>query len=678
MAAVIRDYAPESDAESVAEFFNAQRYGPVLVGHRLTSSSLARVLEERDVRLLMLAEQGGRIVGTIGFARVSGRRVAGDDELFAGMFLIAPSHRSGFLAGQLFTESFARLVTSGIRALRLEVDPSNMKAFPLYVRVGFRAVAGLRPDEDGYVELVSTLPGVTAELLEAFADYPEVRRSLPRFGWRALPASRQSITDGVDHGADGRATISYGFQVGKLLVEAVTDVADHRIIRVTVDGVEDRRFPKDRPERVPADAPPGRAIGEFVANVDRHGTLHVRHPRHRGTVHSEPFPVDSTTPVGARRPSDRPVRITETEDGWLAEHAGIRRVVTLLPGGMSVRTSGAGAVRSVLTPGLRVREASIVTAAVPRRSEHDVRGRWPVDLTDFEAVADDFAAYPLQGSCAGWADGGSGLCVSVTGTSEGTARLEGPGLLLRSNEGALAYELSLTEGSARQRDQAPRPAAVPVVWREGKRGGRPVLVGEAGDAAVTVAPDHGLVEWALAGRTLLEGAFPSARSVGPLSGVGAALWAAVLGTRADADQGVCWTLADERLPFTTSRGPGWSISLLDDGSMAVVARLVEAPPDAEIAICLLAPGHPPAIGLEAADGRMIEAVCSDGPWRTWTRRVRIPVAAGGYVDIAPIEGDVPEILVRATRSGVLLTMLTVAESDRPSSWRLALEQGALA
>ncbi|GIT78810.1 hypothetical protein LLS1_04790 [Leifsonia sp. LS1] len=683
MPTEIRIFDPALDADAVAAFFNAQKYGPVDRGFPLTAEALLRIVRERDVRLLMIAEQAGRIVGTVGYARVSGRRASREDELFAGMFLIAPSHRSGFLAGQLFTESFSHLIAAGVRSLRVEVDPANKKAFPLYVRVGFRAIDGMRPDEDGYVELVSVLPGVVADLLDAFAEHDGVEKVLPKLDWRTLAASRQGLHNGVRREDSCRIFVDYEFRIGKMRAEVVADAQNARTVLVKIDGVTDPRFQgQGTVETHSAAEEPSEVLAfrGFTLEINRWGTITLRHPRHLGPLFVVPFPVDASAPLGMRRPVEMAVTTTSLDGGWISENDGARREVRLVDGAIRFRSVllGAAPLRESPRPGLRVAEIHQNRPGSSERGGHLIRGIWPVDLTDFEGVGDAVTVSELAEADLEWIDQGIGLRMRLAGHDDGMVRVEGPGLLVTAARTELSYTLMPDVLPPNASPLTPASTDIPLAWRESRRGGAAVVVGSdaAGQVSIVIAPDHGLVQWMYCGVQIIDSAFPSARVFGPLAGVSAAVWVSLLGDRSHIDRGAEWALADERVPFTTSRKDGWTAVPLDDGSLALVVRAPEIASEPETAVFLVAPGRPATVRIEEASGKWVDLPCDGRSWRTWTRRLRIPLPGGATLGVSPLEGENAEILVRSTPGGVICTMLTTTPSGGGRSvWRLDHDAG---
>lgn len=176
MAVETRLYTPR-DAPELAAFLRRNGYGPASQGRELDADALERVLLERCVTDLFIGVSNGAICGTLAFGLGSGRRTCGPFERFAGLYVVDAQHRNTLLPGRLFRDAFTQVIDrGGLRSLRIEANPANRRAFPLYLRAGFRALPDARPDEDGYVELVSHLPAVAEDLFTANSMLSDARR----------------------------------------------------------------------------------------------------------------------------------------------------------------------------------------------------------------------------------------------------------------------------------------------------------------------------------------------------------------------------------------------------------------------------------------------------------------------------------------------------------------------
>jgi ribosomal protein S18 acetylase RimI-like enzyme len=278
---LIREYNPATDAAGLAAHFVRSGYGPHHGLSKLGAESMAAVLTERAPELFMVAVDDDDIIGCIGFMRGSGRRVTRDGELFAGLFVLDPRHRNSMLAGNLFVKSFEKLVAGGTRAMRIEANPTNKKAFPLYLRVGFRARPDARADEDGYVELVSHLPGVIGDLLRSNAG-DELIDVLPKFSWRNAGAGRDATpTSGVSIQADGAAVVSYDLSAGdfKLRADINMDSGATLGYDVVAGTIQELQLHEGLDRHEPAEVAAVRDLGQGItAEVDALGSVRDLRP----------------------------------------------------------------------------------------------------------------------------------------------------------------------------------------------------------------------------------------------------------------------------------------------------------------------------------------------------------------------------------------------------------------
>ncbi|WP_314451356.1 GNAT family N-acetyltransferase [uncultured Microbacterium sp.] len=677
MPADIRELAGEDDLDAVADFFARSGYGPP--GRPVTGAELGRVFRERGVRLFLVAEDRGRIVGTIGYAVMSGRRVAPPGHLFAGMFVIAPHHRAGMLAGRLFTESFERLVASGVRGLRVEVDPANSRAFPLYVRVGFRALDGMTPDEEGYVELVSVLPGVTADLLSNGVAWTGGSVSGSSRNWRSIRSARaQSVDSGIVRLAGGAHALRYDFELPGKLISATGRVDDASIVSLSVNGAPAPAFtpPTTRAATDRARRVYSREVGTFTVALDDHGTLVVSHPRHVGSVLVDPHPVASGSCAGSRRPLTRRVQVAATDDGWRVDDGRVTRVVGFSASGIRIAATSAIGGELVSYPWMGLRAASLALSLGDDHAHvaHAVRGRWPLDLVDFEAVADADSAWPAQGAVISWSDAFSGVTVRAKSLHARIARLEGWHLARLAGEKTVGYELSLAASERLPPEYVGERGRTIDTWRRSRRGLADVLQATADAGTVTVAPEAGLVEWNVDGVPVLSSTFPSRKRIGPLTTVSAALWACAQPDRSDADQGAVWPTDAARLPFRP-RGDGLGWTLVSFGSPTDLGVSVTATADgrADETVVSVALASVNRVRLADPATGEVDLEVLPGPWRTWTRSASFRTNTG-WLHLTPERAVHPEILIRSTAQGLMIAAFSrIAPELAAAVWRLRWE-----
>lgn len=678
MPAEIRELTRDDDLDRVADFFARTGYGPA--GGATTGASLDGVFRERGMRLFLVAEERGKIVATIGYAAMSGRRVAPPGQLFAGMLVIAPSHRTGMLAGRLFSDSFERLVASGIRGLRVEVDPANTRALPLYVRVGFRALNGMVPDEEGYVELVSVLPGVTTDLMTNAAAWTGRSLSVGQRNWRSIRGSRaQSVDSGIVRRPGGTDAIRYDFELPGVVISATGRVDDATLVAISVNGSPASGFVSAVEKHVPpARILRSRAIGAFTVTIDDRGTLVVSHPAHLGSVVEDPHPVASGSSAGPRRPGCRPVQVDVGGESWRVDDGDVQRVVEFLPAGVRVTATNQSSSDVVGFPwmGLRVARLALSVGGSEVCAAHAVRGRWPVDLVDFEASADATSSWPAEGTKVVWSDGFSGVTVEATRLRGRAARLEGWHLVRLSGEGTVGYDLALTAFERADAERSEHGGRVIATWQRSRRALTDVLRATTDAGTVTVAPQKGLVEWSRDGFMMVSSPFPSSRTVGPFSTVSTALWVCAQPDRTDLDHGAAWPTDDTRVPFQTpgeSGGAGWSLLTFEGTPDLGVRVSAIAEERRREAVVFLALAKAKRITIADSGGGRIDLDVSPEPWRTWTREASFQTD-NGWLHLEPVLGASPEILIRSTPQGVMAAAYSRLSAEPTTTvWRFRWE-----
>ncbi|TFD19182.1 GNAT family N-acetyltransferase [Cryobacterium sp. TMS1-13-1] len=681
--ATIRSFET-SDAENVAQFYNKHGLGSVTHGIPLTGATLLATIREEDVRLLVIAEQYGSIVGTLGYARMSGRRVSGPAELFATMFLVEPSLRAGFLVGQLFADSFARFSQLGVRTLRVEVDPANRRAFPLYVRIGFRNIGFSRADEDGYMELVNHLPGVASTLSNLELSPQKSEAPNPQYTARTLKdARRQTLTSGVVTTDSGQTTITYELQIDSHAILATVDAVTGQIMSINVDGTSDPRY-TDQTKFSVCDTPTvlSRTMGEFtVSLVESQGALSVWHPRHLGPLMIDPFPVADSVPAGSRRPAASLVTTTVTTSGWISTDGRVTRVIEVGNGMVTASVSHCFGADVTVYPwsGFRSAELSLHIDGQQVRSAHSIRGIWPPDVTDFESAADEDFAYRADGLRLQWFDRRTGIGLEFEAGSPGSIRIEGPHLARIAGASVHSYKfIPFVEAELSPRDLTVVPKSIASGnWERARVSGLDNLrmQDKSSDSSVAVSPSIGMTRWRYRGRNVL--ASQGKHTVGPLTDIASALWVAEQHDRTDPDQGVEWAQHDSDFAFGERLIPGWSVIPSDDFmSLDIeVHGRNESSIARELAVYLLSPWSSNHVEVMVADNEWLLVDYVGTPWRTWVRAFRVPTAAG-YLEVWPLEASHPEILLRADAYGVLATMLgrISASSETTVRWRLTLNE----
>ncbi|MBF4457705.1 GNAT family N-acetyltransferase [Pseudoclavibacter sp. VKM Ac-2867] len=680
MTTRIRPFDAATDADRVARFINDHGTGPAVTGLPLDGASLLASIQETGVRLLLVAESRGAIVGTLAYARMSGRRVAPEGHLFAVMFVVERTLRGGFLVGELFAESFRRFPSLGLRTLRLEVDPANQRAFPLYVRVGFRNVASPRPDEDGYLELVNHLPGISSTLVPGESGL--VGPSGPGSETRSLRAAREeSLTGGVRIDGAGRTLIDYQLRIGTSRIEAVVHGQTGELVSGSVDG-EPAEIPDAEvaPQSRAAHPPLRHEHGGFRAELDvETGTLTVRHRDRLGPVLVDAFPVCGDTPAGVRRPAVTRVSVSQHGGAWTTTSEHLTRVVTVRRGSIELNVTQNCGHLLTASPWSGFRDAELTVSARGRdeRSAHVVRGIWPPEATDFEPAVGPAHTYEALGVRASWHEKHHGIGIDVTGLTSGIWRVEGPHLARISGHGTIAYRIELRDGQQRRMPMpTPTPMPMPTPTPRGPRTRAPhEAEGLTPGGGLDVSAATGLHAWRHRGIHVLESSQPRSRSIGPLNRLPAAAWVARLRDRTTPDHGVEWALHDASFALDGSSGDErrWSVQPNADFSAIDISLSdpTRAPGTDDLAVFVFVPAT--AEHIDFGDGPDAKRLSIAGaPWRTWTRAFRFPTPAGDVL-VEPTDGDHTEVLLRAGPAGVLATLLArPAGEERHARWRLTL------
>ena len=496
---LVRPYRA-GDAPGIAHLYNRYPDGPNRVDRRLDAAMVRTELADRGTALFLVAEQQGRVRGTLGMFHSCGKRAAGPGEVFGDMFFLIPELRGGSAAAHLFVEAVAPLAERGIRTIRLTTDPANRAAYSAYLQAGCSVVGAGTPDEDGAVELVNQVPLLVSLLRKHF---PEVLPpDLPHAElWRRVitgvdgpglvvgsgrALGRPSVRSAVSCGA-AHVAVHADPWTGEVFATAVGDGAVHE-----APCAQDRAVPPD-PSPGPAPAVPGGGVahsgpttvwsGRLRLSLDpADGTVTLHHDGHLGPLLSDPWPVNGPPyATGWRRPAaGRRLEVTSWDDGWtVAERrpGGVLARDSRLWGGSLVQALywtpdapasadsravrdpapvSAPSLRTALTVGLR---SSVLVTGQPRKAVRAPAGRnlWPADATDFAAAGHEVT----PDRRASWWAPYSGLSMTIEWDGGTRARLLSSLLLLLDVTPGCAYRVDVSRGGAQAEGRM--PVAVPGV-----------------------------------------------------------------------------------------------------------------------------------------------------------------------------------------------------------------------
>ncbi|MDR1079055.1 MAG: hypothetical protein LBL55_10465, partial [Propionibacteriaceae bacterium] len=334
----VRRFTP-ADADSLAEMFNRSHYWASAQGGSLSGGQLLEVFAERMMDPIYVGVSGGQVHGSMAFSRSTGRRVCRPLERFAGLYVIDYKYRNSMLGGQLFRDAFQDLVTNtDIRTLRLEVKPANTKALPAYLRAGFRAYPGTRPDEDGYIEMVSHLPGLIADM-RAANNQLAVEELAPKMNIRMMLTGRVVDFDSGVIMVGGRPCVRYPLASGGIKFTADLDLDSGRLVDLVVEkNTTGLVFPTPGP---PPDSGAARVLARqelahgVSATFSSDGSWRLK--RGPEPVLLERWPVlRGVDPPAVRRGDEsKSVRVERIAAGWRATDAAgrIRRTIRFVETG---------------------------------------------------------------------------------------------------------------------------------------------------------------------------------------------------------------------------------------------------------------------------------------------------------------------------------------------------------
>ncbi|MDR1449423.1 MAG: hypothetical protein LBI84_04360 [Propionibacteriaceae bacterium] len=718
MAVVIRDIDLERDSEQVADLYRRTGYGAAVGnGISLTGEAFRAMMKLNDMRVVLVADEDGRVVGIQGALAIDACRAAPPGHLWGNHLVVDPAARGSIVMGALFAEMFTRLLALGTGSLHARVNPKNRPALRLDVRSGFRVIGSDRPDADSFIELISHVPGVMAAARTVAVDPETGAVWLPKFTVASLRGGRgQDMFDGVRRDG-GRVELTYAYEAKNLAGEIVVDGWSGKILRLSANG-EDHTdeflaTQASVPEADPAAsshrfhglAP--RRCGPFTCSIDALGRLRIDHPGQLGPVLLDCFPDGAGHTVAYRRPPFLDLQAAETADGWRLRAAdGTEREIAVRDDGVHVVCRApAGAVPGALAVhprvGLRTAEYAVAAASPdgPSFAGPLRPGRWPPQLPAYEAAGDADWSVPALGAVSRWEDEAAGLSVAIEWGSPGRLRCEGE---CRAEGPALAYRLRLASrasvpadlalGNADPENAGPESqasealaaalAACPVrPWNEliWGRSDHRRLTGASRGCELTVSPETGLVEWKAGGRTILKHGSGD-RGFGAMAAVPSALWPSLDSDRADVDRGPEWGGLDSRFVFLEQgeladpAAAGWSIGANGDFTSLVLTTSIPAVYAGLDAVFNLKPSAAvTSLAMADSAGRLTEVSCRDDgverPWGLWwgfSRHVVIPLGGGRSLDLAPLSGAGTEILVRSVTAGFLVSLLSRVVPAGPS------------
>ncbi|WP_206492779.1 GNAT family N-acetyltransferase [Rhodococcus sp. KRD162] len=672
----IRPFTP-SDADQVATLLTARADSPNRVTGGITAEDVLRELQLRRTVAFFVAEDTSgevpELYGTLGLFRTSGRRTTAPREVIADMFYLAPGRRGGTATGRLFAASLEAVFDAGYDVLRLTVNPANTTAFSLYRRVGSVCLRHTTAGADGNVELVNHVPLVLRAVAPHLDDTARAAlRAITSFGSVTAPRGADLSEDLEIE--DGKPVVRYRLRFGGYSVEAVVDPLHNVVDRAVLtdpNGIDHALALPIRGHQQPVGPQfVELAVGSIRATVDtRDGLLRVfddradvvgplltatlpnlHEDRLSGWRDSQPRVLDVHT-VG-----DAIVVIEHSEDVSLRAEfeiglGGVRRTYSLdVAGDRPPQWTG----ELYDTVGLRHGTVDIGDGPVSTASGVDLR-----DCSEMPS-----AAVPID-STTGliWEDASRGVRLGCSGMQAG-GLVTGTLLAHRVGPGTQTVDVTV--------DLTPHHTVRQPI-SEHIESAKPVET--VPNSALALDVDRGvLARWRRDGHRVLSTPWPRTSAIGPNPARSGGLWVTPEPGRADRDHGIGWGAAQSTSWTRNSEwleGHGglvrWSARHHTDSVHEILAVEVEGGGHGDVVVWstpTLARGARIGVRDGAGPETMLDV---DRRFEVWTDELSVPTAAGVTLRISNITGHHPEILVRATSSGLLVGCVTAA-ADLPALW----------
>lgn len=664
----IRHYV-DNDANLIAELYNAHPENPNPVAGGITGEQLRRELEERGTSVFFVAEDQGRVVATFGLFSNVGRLTAAENELFADMFFVAPSHRRGALTGQLFTTALMWMIEHGLEVLRLTVNPANRDAFRIYRRVGCISRGRTRPGADGSIELYCYFPLVLKRLRNQItAKEREYLPELTAVGSIMAPLDQDLSHDVVTR--DGRPTVQYRMTFGPMTVEASIDTDLAEVLKATVSTPDGCREIPLRNDSASGTDELGtqttRRWGDRTISVLQDGTVTVHADSHYGPLISLTWPNPTLhRTAGWRGGPCNPLSIVDEDGRIILEDA-----------------------RSGVSCQLSLSDDLLITTFLGKPGQQ-LRLFQQTGLRLAKLDAEPREATPIR-----QASVGLGVAVRDSTQMSAAGLPLTPGTPVRWTEDSTVVELSgcgdtalVTSSLVDRRIILDNEGRATLITRISNNGS-PTPHRNA-DASNTASPQGmdirleprvgGVVRWRHAGASVLKCPYPRLRRFKCNPSWSAGMWVTREGDRHDREMGMGWGLphpdwvmADDTGMFCPSEDIVWALDPSAEHCNWNI-DISTSDPTGEL-VLWLTPAVTPGARIRLSNHGEVETAFVEGDdWQRWTNRLGVALSSGRWLCLeAPLTQEgFPELIVRSTGNDLLIGCVTRASAYR-TRWRIAL------
>lgn len=147
--------------------------GGLLHGAPLTSERMREQLRSRDLIVVLVAELAQELIGYIGVKQMPGR----DDVAHGATVMVRPDWQGKGCGKALLLEALDRLTAKGFRQYRRTTWSGNLKAIPLYKKIGDFWKPGTSVELQNFIPTALTLP-IAREFFERHTWHRCLRRDL--------------------------------------------------------------------------------------------------------------------------------------------------------------------------------------------------------------------------------------------------------------------------------------------------------------------------------------------------------------------------------------------------------------------------------------------------------------------------------------------------------------------
>ncbi|MSS44616.1 GNAT family N-acetyltransferase [Cutibacterium sp. WCA-380-WT-3A] len=661
---IVRHYEP-GDAAAIVQLYNTHSDAPNPVDGGITTEQFQQEIDERGSMTFLVAEEDGAIVGTFGAFRTNGRHTMAEDEVFADMFYVAPSHRMSTVSGQLIAEVISECLAQGTDVIRLTVNPTNTPALKTYRKVGCACLGATDACEDGNIELHNFMPMIIRACIRKLD--PETLRTLGEM------TSFGCLTEGrpldLSHDVtvvNGRKLISQAIEIGHTRIEAVVDTTSHTVVEATLSNPAWPQ-PKRIIESSPAPDEPGtpspdsvRLLHDVLEVAFHSGVIEISTANHWGPVLAMSWPSPSAHRAHGWRQGPATSYRSEIHDNRLVvrDDQGVTCTTTITDGRVTIRMDGTPGTQLRTYQWCNLRQAYLTADTTPGSFELASSGLG-VALRDASQIPT--AGVPVNAnSPITWSQGNISVKLDPCGRTTLIHSTLVDRRIVLDETGTACLTMIIRS--------APGPA-------EDVTTDLPPHLADT-DKVVLKPAAGGMTTWRVGTTKVLKSPWPHVRSLGSNPHWRAGLWVSQEPDRHNRRHGMGWgsdgrewSLADDTMT-STDGVLSWSLSGAADTGWTIDVTTSDMHGET---VVWLTPNCATDECIRTSDHGVTTRLATATSWQRWTTRCAIPLSQGGWLLIEPDHDltDSPEILLRSIRGQLLVGCVARARSGS-ATWRFAI------